>query len=653
MKKNGQSLIELLLAIAFAGVIIPVIYTSFLSSREGKAENTKRLLALPLLQDLQESARIIREKDWNAFAINGEYYPVASGSSWLLMPGIETKEDFFRALTVSDVQRDAGGAIVVSGGAVDPSTKRIVSSVWWTKPYTATISAEMYLTRYLANQTFSQSTSTDFNAGAKTNVSVTVNGEVTLGGGGIANWCTPQEELVATMTLPKIGNTIVATQSAAFIGSGDGTEGVTFAKLDITNPPPPATPSATIAGEYISSYKTNAIFRDGQYVYLATDGIESQVIILDTASLPYQKIGWIDISTGLPANGVYVNNNVAYVTSDKKLFSYDVSTKSGAHTTPLGQVSMWLGIWPNPLAKQVIVNGQYAFVGTANTLFGLQKFKISNGGATFKLVGVSNLTWKQEAQGLAVKSNGSRAYVAFNNGAGIFPKGFFIVNTSPNDPPIWWPFPNFYSIVGTYNTGATDPRGMVIVTTNKAIVVGLGGAQQYQVIDIANEGSPMLCGGLSVANGVTAVASVQEDDNDTYSYILTGEANDQFKIIQGGPGGGQYALSGTFESSTFSASASAAFNSFVATIAQPSQTAITFQMAVANAIGNSCVGAPFDYRGPDGTGNTYFGNVGSIPIITNGTYANPGQCLRYKAYLSTTNQNNTPILYDMTVNYSP
>jgi len=651
---KGQFLVELLVTIALAAIVLPGLFITFVTSREGKAQQDQRLKAMGFLKEAQEAARIVRQRGWDNFAVNGTFHPATSSATWSFVPGTEQINGFNRNIVVSDVNRSASGAAVETEGTIDPSTKKLTFSVWWTTPRLATVSAQTFLTRYLGNTTFVQASQSDFNAGTKSSVSVTSTGEVTLGSGGIANWCLPQNALVSVLTLPKNGNTIVATQSAAFVGTGDGTDGVTFAKIDITDPAPPATPSATIASTYTSSYKTNAVFNDGSYVYLATDGSSSQVNILDTSSIPYQRIGWIDVPGGKPANGIYVYNNIAYVTSDNNLYTFNVINKTGAHTTVLGQTSMWFSIGTNPLAKQVVVRGQYVFVGTANTLFGLQKFKIANNGASLNIVGVSNLTWKQAAQGLAVNTDGTRAYIAFNNGAGFFPKGFFIVDTTQVDPPSWWPFPAFYPIVGTYNTGSTDPRGMVVVPTNKAIVVGIGGSQQYQVIDISNEASPVSCGGMTVTSGVVGIASVQENDGDSYSYIITGEANNQFKVIQGGPGGGQYATSGTFTSSVFDASPSAAFNSFYATVSQPANTNITFQVAATNAVANSCASVAFDFLGPDGTGNTYFAtSSAAIPVKTLGNYANPGRCFKYKAYLSTTNQNATPTLYDMTVNYSP
>jgi hypothetical protein len=382
---------------------------------------------------------------------------------------------------------------------------------------------------------------------------------------------------------------------------------------------------------------------------------------LDLTHQPYTKVGWIDVPSGTNANGIFVANDIAYVTSSNKLYTFNVSTKTGAHSTVISQATMWIGIGATPLAKQVAVVGSRVFVGTANTLFGLQVFTVDAGGANLKLGGVSNLTWQQASQGLSVNADGTRAYIAFNNGAGFFPRGFFIVDTTPTDPPWWWPFPNFYDIIGTYNAGGTDPKGMAIAPgpSNRALLVGTGGVNQYQVIDISNETNPVFCGGLSIASGVSGVTGALDQYSNVYSYIISGEAKDQFKIIKGGNGGGIYATSGTFESSTFDPGYQTAFNRFTATVSQPALTTLQMQVAVAPAISNSCNGVSFNYVGPDGTSASYFTPSGSaisaiIPYGTfNPNYQNPARCFRYKLWYNSTNSNTTPVFNDVTVNYSP
>ncbi len=643
--KNGQSLIELLLAIALSAIIIPVIFSSFITSREGKAQETQRLVALPLLQEAEEAVRVIREKSWNTFATDGTYYPVVSGSSWMLSPGIQTINGFSRSVSIADVNRNAAGAIVQTGGTIDPSTKLVTTSVWWTTPYISTLSAQMYITRYLGDKTYAQTSQTDFNTGTKTNVSVTntSGGEVTLGSGGNADWCKPQP-VIAQVDLPGqgIANTISAIQGDVFTGTGENSSGLSFINISLTTNN--SSPSATITGTF-DGYKTNGVFGTTNYAYLATDTNNKEVVIINLTNKDnnnlYAEAGYFDAPGNGNGSSVFVLGTIGYMTDGDMLYTFDLSSNVGSRPE-LGSIKL-VGE-----ATKVKVVGSYAYVSLDGTTQ-LQVIKISPDGKTLTLVGQASVNG-QSARDVFVNSTGTRAYIATEYSSTR--NELFIVDTSPSDPPPWWPFPNYYSTVGSYNTGTMDPKGITVVTNNKAIIVGTNG-EEYQVVDISNEGSPTRCGGMTVSTGVNGVSSVLQSNGNAYSYIITGDANNELKIILGGPGGGTYSTSGTFESSTLNVNSSAAFNSFIATTVQPSGTSITFQMAVANALNNSCNGVSFDYRGPDGTTTTYFGNSGSIPVLTNGNYANPGQCFRYKAYLSTTNQNTTPILYDMTVNYSP
>lgn len=100
---------------------------------------------------------------------------------------------------------------------------------------------------------------------------------------------------------------------------------------------------------------------------------------------------------------------------------------------------------------------------------------------------------------------------------------------------------------------------------------------------------------------------------------------------------------GTLESSTFDTGTSAT-NYTIITWQPPSQSASTtlaFQVAANND------GTTWNYVGPDGTGNTYFTVPGTDigPIIDNNRY------VRYKAYLSTTDDKKTPVLTSININF--
>ena len=143
---GGQSLIELLVTIGLASILLPALLTGLLASREGRAQQEQRLIAMSLLKEGEEVARSVREKDWNEFSLNGTYHPVVSGTSWSLAIGAETIMGYTRQILVEDVNRDAGGTIVTSGGSPDPSTKKVTVSVSWGTPIPSSVSSTLYLT---------------------------------------------------------------------------------------------------------------------------------------------------------------------------------------------------------------------------------------------------------------------------------------------------------------------------------------------------------------------------------------------------------------------------------------------------------------------------------------------------------------------------
>src|SRR3990167_1864765 len=116
---KGQSLVEFLVAIGIAAAILPALLTGFIASREGKVSQDLRLRATAYLKESEEATRVVREADWNAFAVNGTYHPVISGNTWALTAGAETVSDFTRSITIADTD------------PIDPSIKLVTFSTAW------------------------------------------------------------------------------------------------------------------------------------------------------------------------------------------------------------------------------------------------------------------------------------------------------------------------------------------------------------------------------------------------------------------------------------------------------------------------------------------------------------------------------------------
>lgn len=633
--RSGQSLVELLVAVAVASTLLPAILTGFVASRSGKVQQAARLSAVALANEGAEALRVVAARGWAGVSTNGIYHPAIVGSTWELVPETETIQEFTRSITIADAYRDSNGTLVESGGSVDPSTKRVSVTVTWSSLFPSNVTLTRIVTRYHDNAAQMETSQSQFQAGTSSNVAITntSGGEIVLAAGGESDWCEPSLTLFPAIDLPKQGvaNAISAIEGRVFAGTGENASGISFANVTLSNGHPPI---ATVAGT-LDGFKTNDVFGETNYVYLGTDNNFKEIEIINLTALPYSEVGFVDAPGNGNGKSVYVVGDVGYMTSGNTLYTFNLSTKTGSR--PLLDPD---GVALAGVGNSVWVVGNYAYVALDNQSTQLQIVDVSN---------TSNLTIIGSAsvnggigKDVFVNASGTRAYLVTEN-ASIMPE-FFIIDIVTKT--------GTHGSIGSYDTGGMNPKAVTVVPGNRAIVVGTEG-QEYQAVVISNELTPVQCGGSNVDTGVHGVSSVLESDGDTYSYIITGDASAELRIIEGGPGGG-YATNGTYESATFDAGTSVAFNRFDVSAIIPSLTTITYQVAVSDAVSGNCNGATFTYVGPDGTGATRFATGSAIPVSDDGAgYENPGQCFRYRAYLSSEESTQTPVFTDISINYSP
>lgn len=636
IKKNttGQSLVELVLAIGLSAILIPALTLGFVASREGKPQQKQRLGAIMHFKEAQEATRSVREKGWSTFAINGTYHPTSTNGGWSLSPNAENINGFNRSITISDTYRDSNGNIALIG-SLDPSTKKVDIVVSWTQPFTSSLTSTSYFTRF-TNSAYTETSESDFTQGTLSGTTITniSGGEVTLGAGGGGDWCNPNLTISA-VDLPKSGvaNAVSAIEGKAFAGTGDNAAGVSYASVAIDNSTPP---NGNVSGTF-DGYKTNdGIFGETNYAYLATDTNSKEVVIVDLTNITngkYSEAGYFNAPGNGNANSVYVANNIGFMTDGAgHLYTFDLSSKSGSRPQ-LGSVTL------QGIGKKVIVSGSFAFVAESGSTQ-LQIIQVSSDGRTLSVVGQASVAGLG-AKSIFVNDSATRVYIVTE--ASPTQKEFFIIDTTiktGNRPTL-----------GSYESSGMNPKGVTVVTGNKAIIVGTGG-QEYQVLNILNEANPTNCGGLNIDSGVNGVASVIESDGDAFSYIITGDASSEFKIIEGGPGG-QFATSGNFESAIFDPGFEVSYNRAYVNFASPTQTSFSYQIAIADPINNSCSGALYAFVGPDGTSNSYYTASSQIFLSDDGVnFENPGRCFKYKAYFSSNDVTQTPVFYDLSVNYS-
>jgi len=633
INQKGQSLVEILLATALMIILLPALFSGLLATREGRSQQQQRITASLFLKEAEEILRVVRERGWSIFANNGTFYPTRDGNTWTLAAGTEINNGLTRQIVISDVYRDDNGLIAGSGN-LDPSTKHIEVTVGWSDPFSSTISSESYLTRYLDNLAFAETVEGDFLLGEKDGT-VVINsngGEIILGAGGSGNWCEPYGPAFVELDLPKQGvaQAISALEGQLIAGTGANASGVSLAKVNISNTNPP---TAQIAGEF-DGFKTNDVFIESHYAYLATDNNEKEIVIIDILNTPFFEVGSVNLSGSQNANGVATTNQVGLVVQSSKLWSFDVSQKSGSR--PLLDSD---GVNLAGTGSEVVIVGNFAYVAI-------------DGSPELQIVDISNPTdltvvaWADVngsgGQNVVVNTDGTRSYLVTHHSDSL--DELFIIDTSSKT--------GGQTILGSYSTSGMDPRSVLSVPGNKVIVGGLGG-QEYQVVDITNENNPVYCGGIEMDDGINDLDAVLETDGDAYSYVLTRDSGNELKIIEGGPGG-QFTTEGTFESSIFDPNYSVVFNRFEVISTILAGTELKYQIAVADPVGGSCAATNYSYVGPDKTGATFFTESSPIPLDNDGAgFENPGQCFRYKIYFSTNTSGSTPVFEEIRINYSP
>lgn len=662
--KKGQSLIELLVVMALAAVLMPPILTGFMSSRDGRAQQKQRVLATALMKQTQEEIRNIRERGWSYIVPTGTYHPELSGSSWSLVSGSTGVNGFNQQVVVDDVYRNTSGAIVISPtpGTLDPSTKKITTSISWATPKVSSINHVTYMTRFRDNLPLTETKKeADFKLGTvpatilikDTTGSFTDDGEVTLGAGGSLDWCAPVDPaVIKDLSGQGEAKGVIASPGRAFVGTGDNASGKSFYNISVAVPSSGA-PVVIELGTY-DGYKTNDVY--GQtigseyFAYLATDTNNSEVVILKTnTDIPVKTLE-INLPGNIDANSIFVESDMLYVTtSDGILYRYQLSSDRTSATAK-GSISLKIDDSQVVGKKIYVVNG-FVFIALDSTGYQL---KIVDGTDQISLIDISGGQIQlndQAGQAVFVRSDSNRAYVVTSVSTTVGKSEFFIVDTTNKGS---------LSIKKSYDTktnGDMNPKAVTLVSGNKAIFVGYDG-DQYIVLKDIDKDEANFCGKISVSglkiNGISAIV----ENNRTFSYIITEDSAKELQMIEGGPGG-SFTTEGTFISQVHQFAFPTAFNRFVTNINQPISGS-TVEIQVAN---NDCI-SPYIFIGPDPanpttstfkTANTGVTTIEGVVPFGNPVsgYNNPNRCFKYKAILKTTDPNQAPTLYDITFNYSP
>ncbi len=158
LKSNkGIGLIEILVAISIISVALVSLMGLFSNYIKIAQHQEKNIEAINLAEESIEAIRAIRDESWTNLSdltLGAIYHPAKQGTpqKWLLALGTETINDFLREIFFENALRDVSGNIVESGGAADPDTKKITSTVCWNSQTSCTEAKDkITLITYISN----------------------------------------------------------------------------------------------------------------------------------------------------------------------------------------------------------------------------------------------------------------------------------------------------------------------------------------------------------------------------------------------------------------------------------------------------------------------------------------------------------------------
>lgn len=156
MKRSSQQgigLVEVLIAssIIVVGVLTIIeafnIYVSYALANNGNVQ------AAYLMEEGLETMTFFRDNGWTTYisklSTTTTYYLKTVSSTWATTTTQQyVDSQFVRKLTLTDVNRDASGYIVSSGGTYDPNTKKITVTIEYSQGHATTTRS---MSTYIAN----------------------------------------------------------------------------------------------------------------------------------------------------------------------------------------------------------------------------------------------------------------------------------------------------------------------------------------------------------------------------------------------------------------------------------------------------------------------------------------------------------------------
>ena len=185
-QSKGESIIEILLAIALFSIVLPAVLYTLGSFAGSQPQNNMYFNAIMDTEETKSTIQEMKAVSWDTVSQNGTYTLNALDNTLNLLITTPTPDPdgFIKTIQISDVQRN-NGVIVSEGGTVDSATKKISISIDWET--NNPLVSDFYITRTDKIETSQFTSVDDFSLNDPINNGTTVissglgdDGEVTI-----------------------------------------------------------------------------------------------------------------------------------------------------------------------------------------------------------------------------------------------------------------------------------------------------------------------------------------------------------------------------------------------------------------------------------------------------------------------------------------
>ncbi|PIR64100.1 MAG: hypothetical protein COY81_01930 [Candidatus Pacebacteria bacterium CG_4_10_14_0_8_um_filter_43_12] len=468
----GFSIIELLVAMSLFLIVVVTGLTTVIYSFTINRRSVEETGAVLLSQEGLEAVRSIRDQDWNSLT-PGTYGIDASGGNWTLSGSNNTIDDYTREIIIEAVQRDGSGAVVLSGGTVDPDTYRVISQTQWNfiPSQTNTIRFVEYFSNWMksiggdwVNPTIVGSLDLPGN-GDGYRVIVSGNYAYVIRSSGSPNFYIVDISTVTTptvtgsLTIPGNPRDLAYENGLAYIASTDNANELII--VSVTNPTAP-----TQLGTYNLPQNTDATSLDvvGTTVYITqqTNNQADEFFIISAATPASPSLlGSLNLAdTGL---ATYVTNATAYIgTGNSAQELLMVNVTSPASPT----LASTYNVVGNSSVLDIVHFGTTLFAGTSTDTVEILSISTPTSPTS-----VASYAAQGAAQALAMNSDMSLLFIGSDNSSGELE----VVSISTLTAPIQlslFDTPNNESYTGI----AFDP------TSEHIVAVSTDNGAEFQII---------------------------------------------------------------------------------------------------------------------------------------------------------------------------